>query len=67
MFGEFFLSNIFHIAPERIMKFLISGGLGGGGGGVVSMISYLTGVYFVKISNNMNIFVACRKMKQAFD
>ena len=64
MFGEFFLSNIFHIAPERIIKFVI---LGGGGVGVVSMISYLTGGYFVKISSKISIFVACRKNKQVFD
>ena len=58
MLGEFFLSNIFHIAPERIMKFVILRVGGGVGVGVVSMISYLTGGYFVKISSKISIFVA---------
>ena len=49
------------------MKFVISGGWGGWGVDVVSMISYLTGGYFVKISSKISIFVACRKNKQVFD
>ena len=47
------------------MKFEIL--MGGGRVGVLSMISYLTGGYFVKISSKISIFVACRKNKQVFD